>query len=66
MTRLQNLFFTLIPVGGYAAAIGAKFAEASTAAFHFPPFDSGALALLTISHAGYLVGKAVPKPQQED
>jgi hypothetical protein len=66
LTRLQNLFFTLILVGAYAASIGSLLARSgvniSTAQIsQLPNLDASGVALLGISHAGYLAGKAVDK-----
>ena len=66
LTRLQNLFFTLILLGSYAAALGSLLFCASgkapyTAFSKFPGISDGQLALLGISHAGYLASKAVDK-----
>jgi len=64
LTRLQNLFFTLILIGTYAANLGNKLvSDASTISEcridKFPELGASGVALLAISHAGYLVGKAV-------
>ena len=61
LTRLQNLFFTLILVGAYAASLGNLLAGASGTIVQFPEIGAGSLALLGITHAGYLAGKAVDK-----
>ncbi|UCF44001.1 MAG: hypothetical protein JSV99_03515 [Planctomycetota bacterium] len=64
LTRLQNLFFTLILIGTYAVNLGSKLvADAGeickSPIDKFPELGVSSIALLAISHAGYLVGKAV-------
>ena len=61
LTRLQNLLFTLIIVGAYAASLGAMLKGSQAPITQFPEIGAGSLALLAISHAGYLTGKAVNK-----
>lgn len=67
LARLQNLFFTLVLVGAYAATLGNMFAGAAGSSgsaapiSQFPALDASIVALLGISHGGYLVGKAVDK-----
>jgi hypothetical protein len=67
LTRLQNLFFTLVLVGAYAATLGNLFAGAAISSgpaapiSSFPALDASIVALLGISHGGYLVGKAANK-----
>jgi hypothetical protein len=60
LSKLQMFFFTLIIVLAYAVAIGQVFEAAATKVDAFPVLDPGVLALLGISHAGYLANKAVP------
>ena len=56
--KIQLFFFTLILVFAYLVAMGNLF---ESAAFdRFPELDASMLALLGISHAGYLANKAVP------
>ena len=65
LTRLQNLFITFVLVGAYAAALGSMFTNLVTATpavqniTAFPALGSSAIALLTISHSGYLIAKAI-------
>ena len=70
LTRLQNLLFTFVLVGSYMASLGAMFTQLVTPAqgqdiatnfpiTAFPSLGSSAIALLTISHAGYLAAKAI-------
>jgi hypothetical protein len=77
LTRLQNLFFTFILVGTYMASLNVMFSELVTKTpeiqdiaenfpiASFPELGSSAIALLAISHAGYLVVKAIDKQQTE-
>jgi len=60
LTRLQNLFFTLVLVGVYAVSLGYMLVDA-TPISEFPELGSSAVTLLGISHAGYLTSKAVDK-----
>jgi hypothetical protein len=64
LSRLQNLFFTLVLVGAYAATLGAHLIAANNTIDTipinaFPEINAGFIALLGISHAGYLAAKAV-------
>jgi hypothetical protein len=67
LTRLQNLFFTLVLVGAYAATLGNQFAGAAIGSgpgvpiSGFPALNASIVAMLGISHGGYLVGKAANK-----
>lgn len=57
LTRLQNLFFTLILVGGYAVSLGSVLVSTSPI-LAFPEIGASSVTLLGISHVGYLAGKA--------
>jgi len=59
MAKVQNFFFTVVSVVTYAVALGAAIASAESifALFQFPDVSEGLLAVLGISHAGYLVTK---------
>jgi hypothetical protein len=59
LAKIQMFYFTLILVIVYAVALG-KLLAGGTAIAQFPPFDKSMVALLGISHAGYLTSKAVP------
>jgi hypothetical protein len=73
LARLQNLFFTIILVGTYAASLGGFLMSSVTppsgapiswvppAIVQFPDLAASSVALLAISHAGYLVSKAATK-----
>lgn len=59
--KVQMLLITIILVAAYATALGAMFIGAkSTGITQFPDVDSSMIALLAISHSGYLAYKAVP------
>jgi hypothetical protein len=59
--KIQMFFFTFVLVMAYAVALGSLFLNSSGKIDSFPVFDAGMIALLGISHAGYLVNKAVPR-----
>lgn len=63
--KVQMFFFTLILVLAYSLAIGSALtvgANLRTLGIHsFPVLDEGMVALLAISHAGYLGYKAAPR-----
>jgi hypothetical protein len=59
MGKIQMLFFTLVLVLAYGIGIGALL-NGTAAIKAFPELDAGIVALLGISHAGYLANKAVP------
>lgn len=62
LAKVQMLFFTIAIIVSYVYAIWRLFgfapADGLTA---FPDLDESAIALLGISHSGYLVNKAVPR-----
>lgn len=59
LAKMQMFLFTIILVIAYGAALGTQLAT-QDAIDKFPELDSGMLALLTISHGGYLTSKAIP------
>jgi hypothetical protein len=59
--KVQMFFFTLVLVVAYAVALGSLFLHTSGKIGAFPVLDAGMIALLGISHAGYLANKAVPR-----
>ena len=61
--KIQMLYFTLILVLVYAVFLGSVFAGAAAKIDAFPALDQGTVALLGISHAGYLTHKAIPHSQ---
>lgn len=67
VSRLQMFFFTLISLLIYAATLNAMFARLSNAPLsmltELPPLSDGLLALIGISHSGYLAIKALPASQ---
>lgn len=59
--KVQMFFFTIVVVLAYAFVLAAEFpALVLGATAEFPALDEGMIALLGISHAGYLSNKAVP------
>ncbi len=62
--KVQMFYFTLILVLAYAVALGSLFAGGGSLQA-FPALDPGMVALLGISHAGYLTHKAVPHSQAQ-
>jgi hypothetical protein len=56
--HVQMFFFTLILLFGYGAALAQLFSTGEPI-FAFPELDGGMLALLGISHASFLVNKAI-------
>jgi hypothetical protein len=63
--KVQMFFFTLIIVLAYASALSALFQQGRVPIQALPVIDGGMLALLGISHAGYLVNKALPHSDSE-
>jgi hypothetical protein len=62
--KVQMFFFTAIVVGAYAIALASMFLTKELSAItSLPALDSGAIAMLGVSHAGYLTNKAVPKEE---
>lgn len=57
--KVQMFFFTLLVVFAYGRAIAAGFENAGEVISSLPDFSAGILALLAISHAGYLANKNV-------
>jgi hypothetical protein len=58
ISKFQNFWFTLLVLAGYiSAVIGAVNKQPSLTGFALPVFSGTLLALLAISHAGYLAGK---------
>ena len=65
LSKVQMFFFTIVAVVVYAVGLGGIFIENYTHITEFPPFHAGLLALIGISHAGYLTYKAIPHPKIE-
>jgi hypothetical protein len=62
LSKVQMLFFTIIIISSYAYALWRLFAFAQPDGLtEFPGLDESTIALLGISHSGYLVNKAVPR-----
>jgi hypothetical protein len=59
--KIQMFYFTFVLVFVYAVTLGSTFAHAEGKITDFPALDTGMIALLGISHAGYLANKAVPR-----
>jgi hypothetical protein len=59
VAKLQMLLFTALLVVGYGFSIAQVLASATPEITSLPAIDGGFLALLTISHAGYLGKKQV-------
>ena len=53
-------YFTIVLVLAYAVALGMAFASSFARISKLPAVDSVWVALLGISHAGYLTHKAIP------
>jgi hypothetical protein len=64
LAKMQMFYFTIILVIAYGIAMGTELAT-QNAIDKFPELDSGMLALLTISHGGYLTSKAIPHSTTE-
>ncbi len=59
--KVQMFFFTVVLALTYAAALAAAFTTIAPALpTGLPPLQPSAVALLGLSHAGYLVNKALP------
>jgi hypothetical protein len=68
LSRLQMFYFTLILVLAYTVQIGSKFLEVNPSIrviTDFPALPASMVALLGISHAGYLIKKAAQNSQTE-
>jgi hypothetical protein len=61
LEKIQMFYFTIILVLAYAAAMAAIFADPSRKIGGLPLLDDSMVALLGISHATYLTGKAIPR-----
>ena len=63
LAKLQMFFFTLLVALSYCVVLFHMFGFAQADGITtFPKPDQSTLALIGISHAGYLVNKAAPKP----
>lgn len=62
--KVQMLLFTLVVVVAYTVAIGNGF-ESIVSTGKFPELDASVVALLGVSHAGYLGAKLTPHSRTE-
>ena len=62
VAKIQMFFFTLVAVLSYATAIGASLRSGLVPAM-LPTVGEGLLAILGISHGGYLMSKAASEPK---
>jgi hypothetical protein len=60
IAKIQMFYFTIVIVLTYAVALGTALRQSTGQLSAFPDLDRGMIALLGISHAGYLTSKAVP------
>ncbi len=60
VSRVQMLYFTIILVLGYGAALAYAFLSEKNGFSGFPAIDQNVVLLLGISHTGYLTSKAIP------
>ncbi len=60
ISRVQMLFFTLVLVAAYTVALGKILGSQTLDFTAFPNLDEGMIAILGISHVGYLTVKAAP------
>lgn len=67
--KIQMFFFTVLLVLAYGISFGALISASTSAATlpdALPSVSQGMVALLGISHGGYLINKAVPIPTNEN
>ncbi|MAS36280.1 MAG: hypothetical protein CL610_19910 [Anaerolineaceae bacterium] len=57
--KVQLFYVTLIVIGAYMIAVANLFLSTQTAIASLPALDGGVVAMLGVSHAGYLGNKAV-------
>jgi hypothetical protein len=57
--KVQLIYVTLIVIGGYAIAVAYVFLRTQSFVASLPALDGGVVAMLGVSHAGYLSNKAV-------
>lgn len=61
--KVQNLYFTVVLLIAYAVVLASALREGGPI-MQLPDLDAGMIALLGISHAGYLTFKAVPHTRE--
>ena len=67
IAKVQNLFFSVIAVVAYSVSLAAVMATNNVAQlFAFPDPTAGLVAVIGISHSGYLVDKAVTHSVPEE
>jgi hypothetical protein len=60
--KVQMFFFTVIVVFAYIVALARTFSAVKTGRIsELPPLDEGMVALMGISHAGFLTNNAIPR-----
>ncbi len=59
--KVQLFYFTLIVIGAYMIALASLFLRTQYAIASLPALDGGVVAMLGVSHAGYLSNKAVSR-----
>lgn len=62
--KVQMFCFTILLILAYAIALGFLFNDSARAISTFPPIDTTVVALLGVSHIGYLGNKATPHTAQ--
>jgi len=66
IAKVQMFFFTIVVAVAYSTALGRLFAATSSGGFNtFPNLDQSMLALIGISHAGYLTAKGTTHSQTD-
>ena len=65
LAKIQMFYFTLILALAYAVALGSTLVSNTARISEFPALDPGIVALLGISHAGYLTNKAIPHSETQ-
>jgi hypothetical protein len=63
LARMQMFFFTLVSLLSYGVLLGHQFGTATAIIKDFPVLNEGLLALIGISHTGYLASKASQNSQ---
>ena len=59
--KIQMFYFTLILISAYLVDLGSLFLGNTRIIDSFPALSPGMVAILAISHAGFLADKAVPR-----
>jgi hypothetical protein len=66
LSKVQMFLFTVILALAYGAGLATVFGGSIDKITTLPAMDAGMLALLGISHAGYLISQAVPHGKGQD